>query len=203
MKKILAIGPHPDDIELGCFGTMARYSSEGEDVHFLVLSKGEGGTGDEDENRQDEAEESAALICAKLFMENLPDRFISEGPETISVIEKYLDKIKPDRVFIPTATDTHQDHRATFNACMVACRTIKEIYAYETPSTSRNFTPNFFVDITDFIDLKVKAVKIHSSQGGKGYMADRAVKGLAEYRAFDILLNDRYVEGFDIIKAVL
>lgn len=201
MKKILAIGPHPDDIELGCFGTMARYVKEGNEVNFLVLTKGEGGT--EDGNRMDEAEQSASLIKAKLFIEDLPDRFISQGPETITVIEKYVEQIKPDMVFIPTTTDTHQDHRATFNAAMVACRTVKEIYAYETPSTSRNFTPNFFVDITEFIQLKVKAVKIHSSQGGKGYMADRAVEGLAEYRAFDILLNDRYVEGFDIIKMVI
>lgn len=201
MKKILAIGPHPDDIELGCFGTMARYSKEGNEVNFLVLTKGEGGT--KDDNRVDEAKQSAALIKANLFIENLPDRFISEGPGTITVIEKYVEKIKPDMVFIPTTTDTHQDHRATFNASMVACRTAEEIYAYETPSTSRNFMPNFFVDITEFIDLKLKAVKIHSSQGGKGYMADRAVKGLAEYRAFDILLNDRYVEGFDVIKVVI
>lgn len=201
MKKILAIGPHPDDIELGCFGTLARYTKEGNEVNFLVLSKGEGGT--EDGNRMDEAKESASLIKANLFIESLPDRFISQGPATISVIEKYVEQIKPDMVFIPTTTDTHQDHRAAFNASMVACRTVKEIYAYETPSTSRNFMPNFFVDITEFIELKLKAVKIHSSQGGKGYMADRAVKGLAEYRAFDILLNDRYVEGFDIIKVVI
>lgn len=201
MNKILVVGPHPDDIELGCFGTMARYAKEGNEVNFLVLTTGEGGTGDG--NRNKEAIKSAALIKAKFFMENLKDRFISEGPETISVLEKYIDMIKPDKVFIPSATDTHQDHRATFHASMVACRTVKEIYAYETPSTSRNFAPNFFVDITDYIELKVKAVKIHSSQGGKGYMADRAVKGLAEYRAFDILLNDRYVEGFDIIKVVV
>lgn len=58
------------------------------------------------------------------------------------------------------------------------------------------------MDISDFIGLKVKAVKIHSSQGGKGYMADRAVEGLAQYRAFDILLNDKYVEGFDVIKVI-
>lgn len=200
LKKILAIGPHPDDIELGCFGTMAKYKKNGNDVNFLVLTKGEGGT--DYTNRIDEAKESASLINANLFIEDLPDRFISEGPDTITIIEKYIKQIDPDAVFIPTKSDTHQDHRATFNACMVACRTVKEVYAYETPSTSRKFSPNYFVDITDFIPLKVKAVKIHSSQGGKGYMADRAVEGLAEYRAFDILLNDRYVEGFDVIKVI-
>ncbi len=200
MQKILAIGPHPDDIELGCFGTLARLTDEGNEVHFLVLTKGEGGA--ENGDRIKEANKSAGLINAKLYLENLPDRFISDGWETISILEKFVEKINPDQVYIPTASDTHQDHRATFNAAMVACRPVREIYAYETPSTSRNFTPNIFVDITKYVDLKMKAIKIHLSQGGKGYMADRAIKGLAEYRAFDIFLNDRYVEGFDAIKVV-
>jgi LmbE family N-acetylglucosaminyl deacetylase len=200
MSVILAIGPHPDDIELGCFGTMARFADEGNQIHFLVLSKGEGGTIEGD--RTVEARESASLIKANLYIENLPDRFISEGLETISVIERYVEKLNPRIVFMPTGNDTHQDHRSTFNAGLVGCRLVKEVYAYETPSTSRNFVPNYFVDITNYIELKVKAVKIHSSQGGKGYMADRAVQGLAEYRAFDILLNDRLVEGFEVIKVV-
>ncbi len=201
MKTILAIGPHPDDIELGCFGTLARFADEGNGINFLILTKGEGGTIEGD--RISEAKESAALIKANLYIENLPDRQLSEGLETIIVIEKYVEKIKPDVVFITSGNDTHQDHRATFNAGLVGCRLVKELYAYETPSTSRNFFPNYFVDITNYIDLKLKAVKIHSSQGGKGYMADRAVKGLAEYRAFDIFLNDRTVEGFELIKLVI
>ncbi len=200
-KKILAIGPHPDDIELGCFGSMAKFAKQGDEIHFLILTKGEGGTLGGD--RVKEAVKSASLINANLNIENLPDRYISDGQDTISVLEKYIKEINPRMVFIPTSNDTHQDHRATFYASLVACRSVNEVYAYETPSTSRNFVPNFFVDISDFIDLKVKAVRIHSSQGGKGYMADRAVRGLAEYRAFDILLNDKYVEGFDIIKLVM
>jgi LmbE family N-acetylglucosaminyl deacetylase len=201
MKTILAIGPHPDDIELGCFGTMARFADEGDIINFLVLTKGEGGA--LDGNRIVEAQQSAKLIKANLFFEDLPDRYLSDGLETISVIEKYVDKLKPDVIFMPTGNDTHQDHRAAFNAGLVGCRLVKELYAYETPSTSRNFFPNYFVDITKYVDLKLKAVKIHSSQGGKGYMADRAVKGLAEYRAFDILLNDRSVEGFEVIKVII
>ncbi len=201
MKTILAIGPHPDDIELGCFGTLARFSDEGNSINFLILTKGEGGA--LDGNRIDEAQESAKLIKANLYFENLPDRYLSDGLETISIIEKYVEKLKPDAVFMPTGNDTHQDHRAAFNAGLVGCRLVKELYAYETPSTSRNFFPNYFVDITKYVELKLKAVKIHSSQGGKGYMADRAVKGLAEYRAFDILLNDRSVEGFEVIKVII
>lgn len=99
MKKILAIGPHPDDIELGCFGTMAKYKKKGDEVNFLVLTKGEGGT--ENTDRVDEAVQSASLIKASLYIEDLPDRFISEGPETVAVDEKYLKQLEPDAVFIP------------------------------------------------------------------------------------------------------
>lgn len=201
MKTILAIGPHPDDIELGCFGAMARFKHEGNKVYFLVLTKGEGGIIKGD--RTAEAKKSADLLKVELFIEKLPDRYISDGLETISVIEKYLDMLKPDIVFIPSGNDTHQDHRAVYNAGLAGCRLVKEVYAYETPSTSRNFVPNYFIDITDYVELKLKAVRIHSSQGGKGYMADMAVKGLAEYRAFDILLNGRAVEGFEVIKVVI
>lgn len=200
-KIILAIGPHPDDIELGCFGTVARFSDEGSEIYFLILTKGEGGVLEGD--RLEEAYRSAKLVKANLFFEDLPDRYLSDGLETISIIEKYVEKLKPDVVFMPTGNDTHQDHRAAFNAGLVGCRLVKELYAYETPSTSRNFFPNYFVDITKYIEIKLKAVKIHSSQGGKGYMADRAIKGLAEYRAFDILLNDKFVEGFEVIKVVI
>ena len=73
MRTILAIGPHPDDIELGCFGSMARFKGNGDDVHFLVLSKGEGGIIEGD--RSVEATASAKLIKAKLYIESLPDRF--------------------------------------------------------------------------------------------------------------------------------
>lgn len=199
MKTILAIGPHPDDIELGCFGTLSKFKDSGDNVNILVLTKGESGASGD---RMEESRASAKLIDASLYFENLKDRYVSEGPETITIIEKYIDKLKPDIVFIPTGIDTHQDHRSTYNAALVGCRLVPELYAYETPSTSRNFAPNYFVDITDFIELKIQAVKIHNSQGGKGYMADRAVRGLAQYRAFDILLNDRYVEGFDAIKVI-
>jgi len=199
LKTILAIGPHPDDIELGCFGTLSKFKDSGDNVNILVLTKGEGGASGD---RMEESRASAKLIDASLYFEDLKDRYVSEGPETIIIIEKYIEKLKPDIVFIPTGIDTHQDHRSTYNAALVGCRLVPELYAYETPSTSRNFAPNYFVDITDFIEIKIQAVKIHNSQGGKGYMADRAVRGLAQYRAFDILLNDRYVEGFDAIKVI-
>ena len=86
MKKILAIWPHPDDIELGCFGTMCRYADEWYDVHFLVLSKWEWWA--DTWNRLKEARESSNLLKCNLHIEDLPDRYMSDGHETIGIIEK-------------------------------------------------------------------------------------------------------------------
>ena len=199
-KSILAIWPHPDDIELWCFWAMCNFASGWNEVHFLVLTQWEWWT--EKWNRVEESKQSASLLKCNLYIEKLKDRYISEGQETISIIEKYIKKIKPDIVFIPSKYDTHQDHRAVHLASLVACRLIDEIYIYQSPSTTIEFKPNFYIDITDYIDKKIEAVNIHSSQGWKVYMADRAVKWLAEYRAFDIFKNDRYMEAFEVFKIV-
>jgi LmbE family N-acetylglucosaminyl deacetylase len=200
MSKILAIWPHPDDIELWCFWTMCRYASDGHDVSFLVMSEWEWWT--DWNSRISEAFQSSKLLKCNLFIENLKDRYISEWVETIWIIEKYIEKIKPDIVYIPSKHDTHQDHRAVHYASIVATRLVNEIYIYQSPSTNLDFRPSFYVDISKYIDIKIKAVQIHSSQWWKVYMADRAVKWLAEYRAFDIFRNDKYFEAFEIFRLI-
>ena len=199
-KKILAIWPHPDDIELGCFWTMARLKHEGNQVSFLVLTDGSWGTSWLD--RKKEAQDAADLIQVPIFIESLHDKYISEGYDTIKVIEKYINEIKPDVVFIPSKEDTHQDHRAVHYASIVATRLVNEVYVYQSPSSNINFRPTYYVDITDYMDLKIQAVKFHTSQNTKTYMADRAVQGLAEYRAFDIFRNDRLFEAFEVFRSV-
>jgi LmbE family N-acetylglucosaminyl deacetylase len=89
---------------------------------------------------------------------------MSDGMETISVIEKYVNDIKPDMVFLPSGNDVHQDHRAVHFASLVAVRLIDEVYLYQAPSTTMGFSPTVYFDITDYIKIKVQAVKIHSSQ---------------------------------------
>ncbi|MCH2189182.1 PIG-L family deacetylase, partial [Candidatus Gracilibacteria bacterium] len=185
---------------LGCFGTMCRYAAKGHEVHFLVLSQGEGGT--EEGNRIDEAKQSAGLLKSHLHIEDLPDRYMTSGHETISTIEHHINAIQPDVVFIPSGNDTHQDHRAVYLASLVAARKVDEVYIYQSPSTTTDFKPTVYFDITDFMDQKMEAVRIHTSQSQKIYMADRAVKGLAEYRAFDVLKNDHFFEAFEVFRII-
>jgi LmbE family N-acetylglucosaminyl deacetylase len=201
--KILAIGAHPDDVELGCFATLAKFAKEGHEINILVCTNGEAGLVDETsiQKRMDESKESAALINAKIYFGNLPDTRLSDGIDTIKIIEKHVKDINPDILFFNYRDDIHQDHRHLASAVISATRfTPHEVYMYESPSTSKSFAPSVYFDVTDIFDTKLEAVKIHQSQGKKSYMADRAIRGLAEFRAFEIGLNDKLVEGFSPLR---
>jgi LmbE family N-acetylglucosaminyl deacetylase len=200
-RRILAVGAHPDDIELGCFGTLARYRALGSEVAFLVLTWG--GIGGSDATRQREAEAAAAIIGAELIGGDLPDTAIPEGHPTIGIIEDAVTRFRPTAVIVNSEADTHQDHRATARAVISAARFVPALLFYQTPSSGRYFSPSVYVDITDHIEEKTRAVQIHTSQGENVYMADRAVKGLAEFLGLQVYQSGRYFEGFEIHQLLL
>lgn len=207
-QRILAIGPHPDDVELGCFGTLARFDREGAAVHILCLSAGELGLQHLDSSqarlgRRKECERSAALINASVHVANLPDGGISDGLETIHIIEEQLELFKPTIVLMPSPNDTHQDHRNTALAAQSATRSVPNtVLVYQTPSTTTDFSPVYHVDVTEVFGLKLEAIKIHRSQDGKSYMAEDAVKGLAKFRAYEIGRLGQLYESFEVRRVI-
>ncbi len=200
LDRILAIGSHPDDIELGCFGTLLRYHRAGSRVALCVLSNGEGGGNPV--KRCAEARASARLLKAELFLGGLPDMQIVEGHPTISFLESVIRDFRPTTVFVNSVNDTHQDHRNTTRATLSASRFIPFIFFYQTPSSTRTFNPVVFVDISEVVHDKVRAIRIHKSQGKNVYMADRAVTGLAEFLGLQIYQGGRYFEGFEVHQMI-
>ncbi|MBU4217089.1 PIG-L family deacetylase [Candidatus Parcubacteria bacterium] len=201
MDRILAIGPHPDDIELGCFGTLAKYHANGSKIGFVVLSFG--GAKSKENKRKKEAIASAKLLSAKTYFGELPDTKISDGVTTISIIEKAINDFKPTLVIVNSTNDTHQDHRNASRAAISAARFVPAVLFYQTPSSTRDFNPKFFVDISNHIDIKMQAVQLHVSQGENVYMADRAIKGLAEFLGFQIYQGGKHYEGFEIHQLIV
>lgn len=199
-ERILAIGPHPDDIELGCFGTLARFKAEGSQVVHFVASCG--GVGAAEDQRREEAKKSAALIGATVYFGELPDTQIPEGHPTIGHIESIIKEFKPTCVIVNSGNDNHQDHRAVARAATSAARFVPLVMYYQTPSSNRHFVPQLYVNITDYIDLKKKAVRIHESQGQNVYMADRAVEGLSEFMGLQIYQGGKHFEGFEIYQMI-
>ena len=177
---MLAIGAHPDDVEIGCGGILLRHRARGDQVAVLTLSGGEhGGIASE---RVQEAHRAAAILGARLVLGTLRDSAIPEGRETISVIEQTIREVQPTVVYTHTIHDGHQDHRSVHRATVVACRGIPNLYCYQAPSSSIDFRPTKFVEVGEFLDRKVEAIGAYRSQVVKRpYLRESLLRATAEY----------------------
>jgi LmbE family N-acetylglucosaminyl deacetylase len=212
--RILAVGAHPDDIELGCGATLALFKRKGHEVYLLVLTKGEA-SGDPTV-RQRECEQSARAIGVdKLFFGNLQDTKITDGVETIMEIERFVNQISPDTIFAHSFKDGHQDHRNAGMASLSAARNSKKVLLYESPAALRDFCPQLFVDVTSTFDVKLKALEAFGSQVSKVYFkgngfnhegrkfphVSNASEGLARFRGFQAGVS--LAEAFEVGKFLL
>lgn len=201
--NILAIGAHPDDIELGSGGLLLKTARAGHNVFMYCLTRGEA-SGDP-EQRTDEVRRSARFIGAtKLWIDNFKDTHLLANSELITHIEAIINKVNPDIVLTHSRRDTHHDHRAIGEATIEASRFNSNILAYEIPLT-KDFEPQVYFDITDVVDEKVELIDIFWSQRNKLYLKANAIKGLSEYRALQSRLNTniRYVESYEVLKICL
>ena len=201
--EILAIGAHPDDVELGCGGFLLRAARSGHSVYVYTATRGAAG-GDPGQ-RSAEAQRSAQFIGAKaLWLDDLPDSKLEENLDLISRIESRIDLVGPDIILTHYSNDVHHDHRTVARATMEAGRFESNILAYETPLT-RGFDPKVYFDVSDVIDDKVQLVEMFASQSQKFYLRADAIKGLAQFRALQSRFQGtaKFVESFDALKLCL
>jgi LmbE family N-acetylglucosaminyl deacetylase len=200
--RVLAIGAHPDDLEIGCGGTLITHSDRGDSVSLLILTDGNGrpkATG----LRVDEAEAGARLLGAEsVFWGGLVDGEITDGKETVELIDSVIEQVQPDVVYTLWGTDTHQDHRATHLATLAAARRVSRILLYEGP-TSVDFKPTLYVDIADVLDRKIEALCAHASQVEANQLVDvEALEAEARYRGFEARLPHGKAEAFGVARFV-
>ena len=164
LMNILAIGAHPDDIEYGCGGALAKYTRLGHRVYLLIMTRGEVGARGKGSVRQKEQIRSSKILHAeKVFWGGYKDTQIPLGKELITRIEKIVKAVHPTFIFVNYLDDTHQDHRVVAQATNTATRYTKNVLFYEVPST-QNFNPSVFIDIQGVLNLKVAALEAHASQ---------------------------------------
>jgi len=200
---ILAIGAHPDDIELGCGGLLIKAARHGNRVFMYTLSRG--AASGNPEQRAQEAKDSARFIGAeRLWLDSFPDTGLELDAELIGRIESRIDAVHPDLILTHHSRDSHHDHRAVAGATLEAGRFDSNILQYEIPLT-RDFEPKVYFDISDVIDDKEQLINIFKSQREKLYLRSNAIRGLAEYRALQSRLNSsiNHVEAFDAAKLCL
>jgi LmbE family N-acetylglucosaminyl deacetylase len=135
---------------------------------------------------------------AKIHMFDYPDTEIPHSHDVIGKMEDIIREVAPQRIYTHSVKDTHQDHRNVAYASLVAARNVPEIFFYESPSLYLDFNPNYYVDISGFMDRKLELLNLFVTQNGKGYMKIDAIKGLAQFRGLAIKI--RHAEAFEIFR---
>jgi LmbE family N-acetylglucosaminyl deacetylase len=202
--NILAIGPHPDDIEIGCGGTLIKCARKGHHVFLLLITRGE--KGGDIETRQAEQLKAAEIIGVRdIFWGDYRDtELIDKGNEIIHTIENHIDQVKPDLIFVNFFDDTHQDHRTVNESVLSATRYVKNVLFYEVPTTN-NFIPYIFVDVSETLEEKIKALEAHQSQVMKTNIEDLSIVEIARSAATFRGIQGRvkYAEAFSALRLFL
>lgn len=199
--NILAIGSHPDDIEIGCAGTIMGYREKGYDLYLMVMT--DGYLGGNAKTRRREQEKSAKILGAKeTFWGGFKDTELEyKGRELINSIEGVLKKTMPVFVFVNYPKDTHQDHRVLAEASISAARYSRNVLFYECPTTVA-FNPSVFVNISHFMKKKIKALQAHASQINKTNIEGLSILEIAKSAAHFRGTQGRvkYAEGFHPLR---
>ena len=173
----LAIGAHPDDVELGCGGTVARLARSGRKVGILHLTRGEAGTRGTAEERRGEAEQAAAALgVVYLDFLDCGDGSLRDGVPEEDALIAVLRDLKPDLVLGPTPYDRHPDHGRAHRLVQAACfyaglagrapergdpHRPAAVFSYMQHDA---FEPRFVVDVTDSWEAKLASLAAHRSQ---------------------------------------
>lgn len=221
---ILAFGAHPDDVELGCSGTLAKEIALGKKVGIIDLTQGELGTRGSVDIRYNEAAKAAKILGVHV-RENLKMRdgfFINDENHQLEVI-KMIRKYQPEIVLCNAIEDRHIDHAkgsqlvsdACFLSGLIRINTQidgenqkawrpKVVYHY---MQWKNLTPDFVVDISDFIEIKMQSILAYDSQfykpGSKEPetpIATQSFLNSVKYRAEDLgrIIGTNFAEGFTV-----
>jgi LmbE family N-acetylglucosaminyl deacetylase len=198
-RVILAVGAHPDDIELGCGGTLCKAAELGARVIAVFLTRGE--LSGDAEIRMRESREALKVLGVKdVFFGDFSDSEIPSCRKSIDFLEQFFIKYQPDVVLTHTVNDVHQDHRQAGWLSITAFRNALKVLAYETPRVTPGFTPNYFVDISSCVDSKWTALKCHLSQKVKRYLTYESMVNLASFRGRQV--NLAAAEAFEVVRYI-
>ena len=133
-------------------------------------------------------------------MADLTDTRLEDAHEMVGIIEDVIATVRPSRVYVHSATDDHQDHRAVHRATVIAARRVPDLSCYQSPSTGNGFAPTRFVPVDGTIDGKVDLLGHYSSQATRHYLEPDLVRATARYWARR-LLHTRHAEPFEVLRS--
>jgi LmbE family N-acetylglucosaminyl deacetylase len=195
-EQVLAVGAHPDDVEIGVAATLLAHRARGDQVCVLTMSRG--ATGGPQELRAGEAERAAGLLGATLLLADLEDTRIPEGNPTISLVEQAVTEYRPDIVYVHSRHDDHQDHRSVHAATMVAARRVDRVYGFRSPSATIDYRPTRFVAADGLLDRKIEVIRAYASQASRDYLDEELIRAQARY--WGASAGSRYAEPLEVIR---
>ena len=219
-KKILIVAAHPDDEVLGCFGTVAKLIAQGYEAYTLILSEGK--TSRDEIYKTDQlntfnreiqkANESIGI--KKVFVESFPDnKFDSVALlDIVKVISKVKEEIQPNIIFTHFENDLNIDHCITYKAVLTATRpmvgeSVEELYSFEVLSATEwnyplSFSPDTFFDISNTLDLKLKAMQAYQSELCN-YPHPRSLEGIKLNASYNgMRVGKKSVEAFKSVRVL-
>ncbi len=219
--NIVVIAAHPDDETLGVGGTMLKHAANGDNVYWLIATnmlESEGFSMEQIAQRQSEIELAGTKLKVKGINKlNFASMSLTDNSlnQLIPKISAYFNEIKPEIIYVMNRSDAHSDHRILFDAVMACTKSfrypfIKRVLMYECLSETefapalpeKVFIPNYYVDITDFMDMKLEIMKIYESEIDE-HPFPRSIsniKALAHYRGASVGVN--YAEAFQLLKFI-
>jgi LmbE family N-acetylglucosaminyl deacetylase len=199
-KTVLAVGAHPDDLELGVGGTLAQLSRAGARVVMAVLS-----IPNNLKARRQEARRAAAILgCELRLLAADRCRRVEDlkSHELVGMIDALVRELSPAAMFSHCLANLHKDHRLAYEACMASQRlSYFDLFCYSPTSCHTvdvAFHPHAYIDISDTIEAKMAAIGSHATQfSGRGLRTDRyrQASGLAGG-----LVGVDYAEGLEVVR---
>ena len=218
MKNILVIAAHPDDETLGCGGTIAKHVSNGDKVSIIFLADGESSRLNSKKNdiliRKKMAMKALKILgVLDIYFLDFPDNKLDSIPqlEILQKVEKIFKNINPEIVYTHYFNDLNIDHRIANSITKVLCRPlennfVKKLISYEVLSSTdwnfsenEHFSPNYFINITEFMDKKITAINSYTKEMHEipNSRSVDHVKNLAKHRGATVGLH--YAEAFYLI----
>ena len=193
MKEILAIGAHPDDIELSCLGYLLKENREKKSKISVYIASS-GSLNDPTSGIKRIKESQRALKCIR----NLTFKYgknkgikTSDFEKISKNIRKLIIDVNPSEILVHDPNDTHQEHSLIYSIVKTASRRLPiNFIRYQSVSSSNDFKANLYVDIKDYLNLKKKSLKLHESQQFHEYFTDQYLDSFHNnFRAFSSFTN--------------
>ncbi|HZQ72217.1 MAG TPA: PIG-L deacetylase family protein [Burkholderiales bacterium] len=201
-STVLAMGAHPDDLELGIGGTLARLSRGGARVVMAVVS-----IPNDHEVRRREAERAAGILGCELRVLLEPGRRIEDVKhyQLVSMLDRLVRELSPAALFTHSASEFHRDHVTVHNACLSSQRLVYFDFFFYHPTMCRPvpmpFHPRAYVDVTSTIDAKMQAIDAHQSQFACRGIGTDMYRDIAQLQGR--MVGVPYAEGLDVGRMVL